>query len=452
MAGLTERSTAFYSSGSHRYEPSGAELECSGGACSAERKIAPAVRDIDLHRQLRKRCTCGEELQLRQSGTEANTHFYRGGAYFTNAGAHSHSQFTHTLIYRPNETFEFAEYMSKRPIALNDSPEPEARRDLRYHASSLLELTDRLDAALQATFENLLEFDARFYLSSPAFVAVADYLRTSVFTGTSLVLLRTLPHPPLHFPIDVAAKSDERISRKLCTPTPSPKIIQCPPIPRHLWPNLSLPPNMRQSQTTAIPGVAALTLQIITIQLRSDRRHRQTTATAAINGVVTVRANDHTPSSLPLSNHRLQPQAVNHDDEACSSPAHTPLSLMSVPTSTSTSAYTPTPPPLPPFTPKPPPTPTPTPIHAYSRSRAYAYPSPSAHIAAFLTPARPPLAPRASPFTSPALYSAPDLRTCSHVAVLIPAMSSSRASSSRAVTARDFTTVSGGLTRSGLLS
>ncbi|KAJ6583618.1 hypothetical protein DFH09DRAFT_1076021 [Mycena vulgaris] len=144
-----------------------------------------------------------------------------------------------------------------------------------------------------------------------------------------------------------------------------------------------------------------MVLGVVTTACHYGRRHRQTTATAAINGVVTVRANDHTPSSLPLSNHRLQPQAVNHDDEACSSPAHTPLSLMSVPTSTSTSAYTPTPPPPPPFTPKPPLTPTPTPTHAYSRSRAYAYPSLSAHIAAFLTLARQPLAPRASPFTSP---------------------------------------------------
>ncbi|KAJ6476638.1 hypothetical protein DFH09DRAFT_1108768 [Mycena vulgaris] len=48
-------------------------------------------------------------------------------------------------------------------------------------------------------------------------------------------------------------------------------------------------------------------------------------AVAAINAVVAVRANDPTPSSLPLSDHRLRPRAVNHDDEACSSPADTLL-------------------------------------------------------------------------------------------------------------------------------
>ncbi|KAJ7230069.1 hypothetical protein GGX14DRAFT_384030 [Mycena pura] len=101
-------------------------LECSGTACTAGRQIAPAVRGVDLHRQLQKPCTCGEDLRLHTCGIEAKTHFYRGGAFFINSGNHSHPQFTHTLIHRPNEPFEFEECIPKHQIALNDHSHSEA--------------------------------------------------------------------------------------------------------------------------------------------------------------------------------------------------------------------------------------------------------------------------------------------------------------------------------------
>ncbi|KAJ7658184.1 hypothetical protein DFH06DRAFT_1472862, partial [Mycena polygramma] len=94
-------------------------LECSSLACNFAMQIAPAVRGVDRHRQLCNLCPCGEQLRLRECGIESSLFLFRGGAFFINSGNHTHSQFTHSLIYRPHEPFEFGEYLAAAPIALD---------------------------------------------------------------------------------------------------------------------------------------------------------------------------------------------------------------------------------------------------------------------------------------------------------------------------------------------
>ncbi|KAJ7105832.1 hypothetical protein C8R44DRAFT_806177 [Mycena epipterygia] len=95
-------------------------IVCSSRSCPAGLQIAPAIRGYDLHRQLQKRCTCGDTLRLQPCGIESSLFLFRGGAYFINSGDHTHFQFTHSLIYRAHEPFDFAEYISQRPLVLHD--------------------------------------------------------------------------------------------------------------------------------------------------------------------------------------------------------------------------------------------------------------------------------------------------------------------------------------------
>ncbi|KAJ6458366.1 hypothetical protein C8R47DRAFT_151131 [Mycena vitilis] len=94
-------------------------LECSSLSCNFAMQIAPAVRGVDRHRQLCNLCPCGEQLRLRECGIESSLFLFRGGAFFINSGNHTHSKFTHCLIYRPHEPFEFDEYLAAAPIALD---------------------------------------------------------------------------------------------------------------------------------------------------------------------------------------------------------------------------------------------------------------------------------------------------------------------------------------------
>ncbi|KAJ7737438.1 hypothetical protein DFH07DRAFT_944259 [Mycena maculata] len=83
---------------------------------------APAIRRVDLHRQP---CLCGEKLLLYPCGIESSTYFFRDGAFFVNSGQHTHSKYTHSLVYRPHEPFEFTDYMSKHPIAFKEPSDSE---------------------------------------------------------------------------------------------------------------------------------------------------------------------------------------------------------------------------------------------------------------------------------------------------------------------------------------
>ncbi|KAF7377271.1 hypothetical protein MSAN_00147400 [Mycena sanguinolenta] len=88
-------------------------LECSSRFCSVDLQCAPAPRAVDLHRQLQKKCLCGERIRLRPCGIQSSTYLFSGGAFFINSGTHSHAQYTHSLIHRPHEPFEFEDYMAR---------------------------------------------------------------------------------------------------------------------------------------------------------------------------------------------------------------------------------------------------------------------------------------------------------------------------------------------------
>jgi hypothetical protein len=94
-------------------------LECTSQHCSANMTIAPAMRGVNRHRQLRELCPCGEKLRLRECGVEASVFLFSGGAFFINSGHHTHSKFTHSLIFRAHGPHKFTEYITLYPIALD---------------------------------------------------------------------------------------------------------------------------------------------------------------------------------------------------------------------------------------------------------------------------------------------------------------------------------------------
>ncbi|KAJ7911163.1 hypothetical protein B0H13DRAFT_1876025 [Mycena leptocephala] len=101
-------------------------LECSSQSCAINLRGAPAIRGVDLHRQLQMTCLCGEAIRLKACGIELSTFLFRGGAFFINSGDHTHGRHTHSLIYRPNEPSQLEEYMVKRPISLYDTAADES--------------------------------------------------------------------------------------------------------------------------------------------------------------------------------------------------------------------------------------------------------------------------------------------------------------------------------------
>ncbi|KAK6977500.1 hypothetical protein R3P38DRAFT_3123300 [Favolaschia claudopus] len=114
-------------------------LVCTSRACSFNLTAAPAVRGFDLERQLRKKCLCGEDLGLVACGIDISVFFFRGGACFVHSGEHTHGKYTHSLIHRPREAFEFAEYVAKRPISLEASSLTEGshfRADVKFASES----------------------------------------------------------------------------------------------------------------------------------------------------------------------------------------------------------------------------------------------------------------------------------------------------------------------------
>ncbi|KAK7034386.1 hypothetical protein R3P38DRAFT_2430074, partial [Favolaschia claudopus] len=94
-------------------------LVCTSRCCSFKITAAPAVRGFDLERQLRKKCLCGEDLGLVSSRIELTTFFFRDGACFSHSGDHTHSKYTHSLVFQSREPFNFTEYIEKRPISLS---------------------------------------------------------------------------------------------------------------------------------------------------------------------------------------------------------------------------------------------------------------------------------------------------------------------------------------------
>ncbi|KAJ7711648.1 hypothetical protein B0H16DRAFT_1627793 [Mycena metata] len=95
-------------------------LECSARSCSFDLQCAPELRRVDLHRQLKKSCLCGEPLRLRECGVEYSLHIFRGGGHFLNSGLHTHPRYTHSLIHRPQQPFQFTENTFRLPILLNE--------------------------------------------------------------------------------------------------------------------------------------------------------------------------------------------------------------------------------------------------------------------------------------------------------------------------------------------
>ncbi|KAJ6510948.1 hypothetical protein C8R45DRAFT_399357 [Mycena sanguinolenta] len=89
-------------------------LECSSAYCSVNLQCAPASRAVDLHRQLQKKCLCGEKIRLRSCGIQSSTYLFSGGAFFIHSGTHTHAQYTHSLIHRPHEPFDFQDYTPRR--------------------------------------------------------------------------------------------------------------------------------------------------------------------------------------------------------------------------------------------------------------------------------------------------------------------------------------------------
>ncbi|KAK7024702.1 hypothetical protein R3P38DRAFT_2950813 [Favolaschia claudopus] len=86
-------------------------LVCASHSCSFNIHCAPAIRGEDLHRQLTKKCFCGQKLRLQACGVESSTYLFRGGAYFINFGTHSHPKYTHALNYRKNQPLEFEKFI-----------------------------------------------------------------------------------------------------------------------------------------------------------------------------------------------------------------------------------------------------------------------------------------------------------------------------------------------------
>ncbi|KAK6966912.1 hypothetical protein R3P38DRAFT_2815666 [Favolaschia claudopus] len=75
-------------------------------------------------KELRRRCIgalclCGEDLGLVSSRIELTTFFFRDGACFSHSGDHTHSKYTHSLVFQSREPFNFTEYIEKRPISLS---------------------------------------------------------------------------------------------------------------------------------------------------------------------------------------------------------------------------------------------------------------------------------------------------------------------------------------------
>ncbi|KAK7012608.1 hypothetical protein R3P38DRAFT_3016702 [Favolaschia claudopus] len=86
-------------------------LVCASHSCSFNIHCAPAIRGEGLHRQLTKKCFCGQKLRLQACGVESSTYLFRGGAYFINFGTHSHPKYTHALNYRKNQPLEFEKFV-----------------------------------------------------------------------------------------------------------------------------------------------------------------------------------------------------------------------------------------------------------------------------------------------------------------------------------------------------
>ncbi|KAK7001564.1 hypothetical protein R3P38DRAFT_3049790 [Favolaschia claudopus] len=88
-------------------------LVCASHSCSFDIRCAPAIRGEDLHRQLTKKCLCGQKIRLQECGVESATYSYSGGARFINFGTHTHSKYTHTLSYHKHQPLEFEKFISK---------------------------------------------------------------------------------------------------------------------------------------------------------------------------------------------------------------------------------------------------------------------------------------------------------------------------------------------------